>query len=166
MIVFPLLAQSEPSGWRDVVMILGPVVAAAGTWLLSEWRKGRTQTRANRIADEATAIGYYERIIDRMNKDKEEREKEHREQMERTESGHAECLGRLEAISARVTQAEVKYARMEVYVESLEERLEEKGIRFRRWRDTPNSEAPGAEPPPEPKRDSSHNLKPPQGGQS
>ena len=127
---FPLLGDAEPGGWRDFVMVLGPIVSGVVVWVATELRKGKQQQRADRIEDEKTAIGYYKDVIERL------------------QQQHAECEERQEKQAERLQRVELKQARWEVYTEGLEQILDNAKVSYRKWRDTPAQLPPSSIPPP------------------
>lgn len=146
-LIAPIVAENAII-WKDIFLVLAPIASGAVVWLWTEFKKSKHLNRINQLEDEKNAIAHYKDLYDRQVK----------ENVSDTLK-YGTALEKIEKLLNKMGGMEIKYARLEVYVEGLEEKLEDHNIKYRKWRDTPLLAPPSATPPPEPRNGSKINLK-------
>jgi hypothetical protein len=145
----------------EVVKGLIYVVGGGALLKILQWKTtNRTQRLADDRMDNAEIYRRYNELMDRIGVERSREKAEWDNRLRALDAGHQDCLQREEEKSQQIARMEAKFARFEMYTAGLEERLEEKGIRYRKWRDTPEPEPPGPTSPP---RNGAHEGHPPEG---
>lgn len=143
-----LLAQASDGGTAALVVI-GGLVGSALTALFGELRKRRAELevskekdRRGRREDESITIGQYERLMARIDDDRQKCIEEKRELQDKIDSDRADYDKKINDLREELRAIERKYYRRVVWVRQAEQKLAEAGIAFKRMPDSDAFDTP------------------------
>lgn len=119
---------AETPDWQVAVMVLGPFVGGAVQWAAASALKLRTQSRADRLQDDETAIQRLESLLKRVDAERVEQREEARK------------------LAEALRKSERAWDRAVVWIKHLESALDAAKVPYQRWEDVEETLTDGSGP--------------------